>query len=106
MTFSTRSSVRFIPVFLIIFTIQSFYQMRKNVTVKHNQLKTANVVGLTACLAGITAIVAADWFDSAVYVRLAVMATLITFAIVVAYRQYHFPFMDKFIRYATPGVFL
>jgi hypothetical protein len=106
MTLSTRWSVRLIPVFFIIFTIQSFRQMRESFTVKQNQLKKANIVGLISCLAGITAIVAADWLDNSVYVRLAVMATLTTFAIAVAYRQYHFPFMDTFIRYATPGVLL
>jgi hypothetical protein len=106
MTFSSRLSVRLIPVFFVIFTIQSFLQMRESITAKQSQLKTANVVGLIACLAGITAIVAADWLDNSVYVRLAVMATLTTFAIAVAYRQYHFPFMDTFIRHATPGVFL
>jgi len=106
LTYATRSSVRLIPVFFGIFTIQSFCQMRESVTLKHNQLKTANVVGLISCLAGITAIVGADWVDSAVYVRLAVMVTLTTFAIAVAYRQYHFPFMDTFIRHATPGIFL
>jgi hypothetical protein len=106
MTFSSRSSVRLIPVFFIIFTIQSFRQMRESVTVNQNQLKKANVVGLISCLAGITAIVGADWLDNSVYVRLAVMVTLTTFALAVAYRQYHFPFMDTFIRYATPGVLL
>ena len=34
------------------------------------------------------------------------MVTLTTFAIAVAYRQYHFPFMDTFIRQATPGILL
>src|SRR5262245_61349873 len=106
MTFSSRSSVRLIPVFFVIFTIQSFRQMRESVTVSQNQLKKANVVGLISCLAGITAIVVADWLDSSVYVRLAVMVTLTTFAIAVAYRQCHFPFMDTFIRYATPGLLL
>jgi hypothetical protein len=106
MTFSSRSSVRLIPVFFIIFTIQSFLQIRESVTVKQRQLRKVNVVGLISCLAGITAIVVADWLDSSVYVRLAVMATLTIFAIAVAYRQYHFPFMDTFIRHATPGVLL
>jgi signal transduction histidine kinase len=106
MTFSSRSSVRLIPVFFVIFTIQSFRQMRENISLSQSQLKKANIVGLISCLAGITAIVAADWIDNAVYVRLAVMVTLTIFAIAVAYRQYHFPFMDTFIRYATPGVLL
>lgn len=106
MTFSSRSSVRLIPVFLVIFTIQSFRQMHESVTANQSRLKKANVLGLIACVTGITAIVAADWFDNAVYVRLAVMATLTTFAIAVAYRQYHFSFMDTFIRNATPGVLL
>jgi signal transduction histidine kinase len=106
MTFSSRSSVRLIPVFFVIFTIQSFRQIRESGTVKHGYLKKANVVGLVACLAGIAAIVAADWLDNSAYVRLAVMVTLTTFAIAVAYRQYHFPFMDTFIRHATPGVLL
>src|SRR5262249_15382816 len=70
MTFASRSSVRLIPVFFLIFTIQSFRQMRARIILKQSQLKTANVVGLIACVAGITAIVAADWFDSSVYVRL------------------------------------
>ena len=106
MAFSSRWSVRLIPVFFIIFTIQSFRQMRESVNVTHHQLRKANVVGLISCLAGITAIVAADWLDSPIYVRLAVMVTLTTFAIAVAYRQYRFPFMDTFIRHATPGVLL
>jgi len=106
MTFATRASVRLIPVFFIIFTIQSFRQMRESLTAKQSQLKRANVVGLISCLAGIAAIAGADWLDNSVYVRLAVMATLTTFAIAVAYRQYHFPFMDTFIRQATPGVLL
>src|SRR5262245_33180320 len=106
MTFSSRSSVRLIPVFFVIFTIQSFRQMRESLTAKKSQLKTANVLGLISCLAGITGIVAADWLDNSVYVRLAVMVTLTTFAIAVAYRQYNFPVMDTFIRHATPGVLL
>lgn len=106
MTFSSRWSVRLIPVFFVIFAIQSIRQIRESVTVKQTYLKKANVVALVACLAGITAIVAADWLDNSVYVRLAVMVTLTTFAIAVAYRQYHFPFMDTFIRHATPGVLL
>src|SRR4030095_688812 len=73
---------------------------------KQSQLKKANVVALISCVAGITAIVGADWLASSAYVRLAVMVTLTTFAIAVAYRQYHFPFMDTFIRHATPGVIL
>lgn len=105
MRFSSRSSVRLIPVFFIIFTIQSFRQIRDSVT-SQIQLKRANIVGVIACLAGLTAIAAADWLDSSAYVRLTVMATLTTFAIAVAYRQYHFPFMDTFIRHATPGVLL
>src|SRR5215831_669183 len=105
MTFSSRSSVRLIPVFFIIFAIQSFRQMGESVA-NQIQLKKANVVGLISCLAGIAAIVGADWLDNSTYVRLAVMATLTTFAIAVAYRQYHFPFMDTFIRHATPGVLL
>src|SRR5215471_17559910 len=59
MTYSSRTSVRLIPVFFIIFTIQSFRQIRESVT-NQSQLKKANVVGLISCLAGITAIVAAD----------------------------------------------
>jgi hypothetical protein len=106
MTFSARSSVRLIPVFFIIFTIQSFRHIRESVTRKQSQLKKASAVGLISCLAGITAIVAADWLDNSAYVRLAVMVTLTIFAIAVAYRQYHFPFMDTFIRHATPGVLL
>src|SRR5262245_41044546 len=106
MTFSSRSSVRLIPAFFIIFTIQSFHQMRESITVKQSQLKKANVVALISCLAGIAAIAAADWLDNSAYVRLAVMATLTTFAIAVAYRQYHFPFMDTCIRHATPGLLL
>ncbi len=106
MKLSTRSSVRLILVFFIIFTIQSFLQIRESVNVNHRQLQKANVVGLISCLAGITAIVAADWLDNSAYVRLAVMPTLTIFAIAVAYRQYHFPFMDTFIRHATPGVLL
>src|SRR5262249_3212902 len=106
MTLSTRSSVRLILVFFIIFTIQSFLQIRESVNANHRQLQKANVVGLISCLAGITAIVAADWLDNSAYVRLAVMATLTIFAIAVAYRQYHFPFMDTFIRHTTPGVLL
>lgn len=106
MPFSSRSSVRLIPVFFLIFAIQSFRQIRETVTTNQNQLKTANLVGLISCLAGITAIMAADWLDNGVYVRLAVMVTLTIFAIAVAYRQYHFPFMDTFIRHATPGVIL
>src|SRR5262249_22262938 len=106
MTFSSRSSVRLIVVFFIIYAIQSFLQIRESVNADHKQLQKANVVGLISCLAGITAIVLADWLDSSVNVRLAVMATLTIFAIGVAYRQYHFPFMDTFIRHATPGVLL
>jgi signal transduction histidine kinase len=106
MTFAVRSSVRLIPVFFVIFTIQSFYQIRERVSVKQSQLKMANIVALISCLAGITVIAAADWVDNSAYVRLAVMATLTIFAIAVAYRQYHFPFMDTFIRHATPGVLL
>jgi len=106
MTFSTRLSVRLIPVFFIIFTIQSFRQIRHSVNVKQSELRKANVVGLVTCLAGSTAIVAADWLDNSVYVRMAVMVTLTVFAIAVAYRQYHFPFMDTLIRHATPGVLL
>jgi Histidine kinase/Histidine kinase-, DNA gyrase B-, and HSP90-like ATPase len=106
MTYSSRSSVRLIPVFFVIFTIQSYRQMRESITSKQSQLKKANVVALITCLAGIAAIVGADWLDSSVYVRLAVMATLTIFAIAVAYRQYHFPFMDTFLRHATPGVLL
>src|SRR4029434_8538847 len=79
---------------------------RERVSATQIQSKKANVVGLISCLAGITAIVAADWLNDSAYVRLAVMATLTTFAIAVAYRQYHFPFMDTFIRHATPGVLL
>src|SRR4029434_9016644 len=79
---------------------------RERVSATQIQSKKANVVGLISCLAGITAIVAADWLDNSAYVRLAVMATLTIFAIAVAYRQYHFPFMDTFIRHATPGVLL
>src|SRR5262245_46099402 len=106
MAFSSRSSVRLIPVFFLIFTIQSFRQMRDSILLKQSQLQKANVVGLISCLAGITAIAAADWLDNSAYVRLAVMVTLTTFAIAVAYRQYHFPFMDTFIRHATPGALL
>jgi hypothetical protein len=106
MTFSSRSSVRLIVVFFIIFAIQSFLQIRESVNADHKQLQKTNAVGLISCLAGITAIVLADWFDSSVYVRLAVMSTLTIFALGVAYRQYHFPFMDTFIRHATPGVLL
>jgi hypothetical protein len=106
MTFSSRSSVRLIPVFFAIFAIQSFRQMRERVPAKQSQLKKTNVVGLISCLAGITAIVGADWLDNSAYVRLAVMLTLTIFAIAVAYRQYHFAFMDTFIRHATPGVLL
>lgn len=106
MTFSSRWSVRLIPVFFVIFAIQSFRQIRESFPMKQSYLKKANIVGLVACLAGITAIVAADWLNNSVYVRLAVMVTLTTFAIAVAYRQYHFPFMDTFIRHATPGVLL
>jgi hypothetical protein len=95
-----------IVFFFVIFTVPGLLQLRKSVTLKQSQLKNANIVGLIACLAGVTAIVTADWFDSSAYVRMAVMATLTTFAIAVAYRQYHFPFMDTFIRHATPGVFL
>ena len=104
--FSGRVSVRLIVLFFGIFTIQSFLQIRESVAVKQGQLRKANVVGLISCLAGFAAIAAADWFDNAVYVRLAVMATLTIFAIAVAYRQYRFPFMDRFIRHATPGVLL
>ena len=106
MTLPTRSCVRLIVVFFIIFTIQSFLQMRESVAAKPSQLKTANVVALIACLAGITAMVGADWLDNSAYERMAAMVTLTTFAIAVAYRQYHFPFMDTFIRHATPGVLL
>jgi len=106
MTFTSRWSVRLIPVFFVIFAIQSFRQMRESVGAKQSELKKANVVGVISCLAGITAIVGADWLNNSVYVRLAVMVTLTTFAIAVAYRQYHFPFMDTFIRHATPGVLL
>ena len=106
MTFSGMWSVRLIPVFFVIFTIQSFRQIRESARAKQRNWKKTNVVGLVACLAGITAIVAADWLNDSAYVRLAVMATLTTFAIAVAYRQYHFPFMDTFIRHATPGVLL
>jgi histidine kinase/histidine kinase/DNA gyrase B/HSP90-like ATPase len=105
MTFASRSSVRLIPVFFIILTIQGFRQLQASAT-NQSQLKKVNVVGLISCAAGITAIVTADWLDNSTYVRLAVMATLTIFAIAVAYRQYHFPFMDTFIRYATPGVLL
>jgi len=106
MTLSSRSSARLIVVFFVIFTIQSFLEIRESVTLKQRQLKKANVVGLISCLAGVTAIVTADWLDNAAYVRLAAMATLTIFAIAVAYRQYHFTFMDTFIRHATPGVLL
>ena len=106
MTLSTRTSARLIVVFFVIFTIQSFLEIRESVTLKQRQLKKANVVGLISCLAGVMAIVTADWLDNSAYVRLAAMATLTTFAIAVAYRQYHFPFMDTFIRHATPGVLL
>src|SRR5262245_9847881 len=61
MTFSSRSSVRFIPAFFLIFAIQSFRQMRESITAKQNQLEKANVVGLISCLAGITGILAADY---------------------------------------------
>lgn len=104
MTFSSRSSVRLIPVFFGIFAIQSFRQMRESGPAKQSQLKITNAVGLISCLTGITAIVGADWLDNSAYVRLAVMATLTIFAIAVAYRRYHFAFMDTFIRHATPGV--
>jgi hypothetical protein len=106
MTFSSRSSVRLIVFFFVIFTVQSFLQLRESAPLKQSQLKKTNIIGLIASLAGVAAIVTADWFDSSPYVRLAVMTTLTTFAIAVAYRQYHFPFMDTFIRHATPGVFL
>jgi hypothetical protein len=106
MTYASRSSVRLIPVFFGIFAIQSFRQMRESGPAKQSHLKTTNAIGLISCLAGIMAIVGADWLDNSAYVRLAVMATLTIFAIAVAYRQYHFAFMDTFIRHATPGVLL
>jgi histidine kinase/histidine kinase/DNA gyrase B/HSP90-like ATPase len=106
MAFSSRSSARLIVVFFMIFTIQSFLAIRESVRLKQRQLQKANLVGMISCLAGVTAIVTADWLDNSAYVRLAAMATLTIFAIAVAYRQYHFPFMDTFIRHATPGILL
>ena len=106
MTFSARASVRLITLFFIIFAIQSLAQMRERIAVNQRQFKRANAVGLISSLAGATAIITADWLDNSAYVRLTAMATLTVFAIAVAYRQYHFPFMDTFIRHATPGVLL
>jgi hypothetical protein len=102
MAFSSRSSVRLILLFFGIFTIQSVLQLRG----KQGRLRKANVVGLISSLAGVATIAVADWLDNSAYVRLAVMSTLTIFALAVAYRQYHFPFMDTFIRHATPGVIL
>ena len=106
MAFSSRMSVRLILLFFVVFTIQSFLQIRESVALKHAQLRKANLIGMISCLAGFSAIAVSDWLNNSAYVRLSVMATLTIFAIAVAYRQYHFPFMDSFIRHATPGVLL
>jgi hypothetical protein len=105
-TYATRTSVRLIPVFFVIFMIQSFHQIRESPLARHAQLHLANIAGMIACSVGIVVLVAADWVDSSVYVRIGTMLTLTTFAIAVAYRQYQFPFMDTFIRHATTALFL
>lgn len=56
MTFSSRWSVRLIPVFFVIFAIQSFLEIREGITGRQGYLKKANVVALVASLAGIAAI--------------------------------------------------
>lgn len=63
MTFSSRSSVRLILLFFVIFAIQSFLQTRGSVAVKC-QLRKANVIGLVSCLAGSASIGAADWLNN------------------------------------------
>jgi signal transduction histidine kinase len=101
-----QTSVRLIVAFLALFMVQSIHQILTDGTAKQKRLQAANVVGLVACFVGISILVAADWMNSAAYVRVGAMLTLITLAIAAAYRQYQFPFMDVFIPHATTGVLL
>jgi hypothetical protein len=104
--FLSQTSVRLILVFLVLFVVQGFLQLRSNVAAGRKQAQMANLVGLTVCLAGVTVLVAADWMNSGSSVRVALMVTLTTIAIALSYRQYQFPFMDVFILHGTSGILL
>jgi hypothetical protein len=104
--FFSQTSVRLILVFLILFVVQSFLQIRSAGAAGRKQAQMANLAGLIVCSAGATVLVVADLMNIAGFVRVAVMVTLTTIAIGVSYRQYQFPFMDRFILHGTSGVLL
>jgi hypothetical protein len=104
--FFGQTSVRLILVFLVLFMVQSFLQIRSNVAAGLERAQMANIVGLIVSFAGVTLLVAADWMNSSASVRVAVMITLTTIAIAVSYRQSQLPFMDAFILHGTSGILL